>query len=149
MPAALGAFQIPLMGAVASLFLGAKLNSLLRKRGRLRQANLALALMMVGLLACVHFSFVRFPPILSSEQLAAAVARHYRTGDVVVVDGEYHEASSLNFYTRIPLRVLHEPTGEFVVRVQISGCAQCIRDGRLIGRLVEWLCNGVSLERSR
>jgi 4-amino-4-deoxy-L-arabinose transferase-like glycosyltransferase len=110
-PAALAAFRIPLMGAVASLFLGAKLNSVLRKRGRLRQANLALALMMVGLLACVHFSFVKFSPILSSEQLAAAIARHYRTGDVVVVDGEYHEASSLNFYTGIPLRVLHEPSG--------------------------------------
>jgi hypothetical protein len=27
------------------------------------------------------------------------------------VDGEYHQASTLNFYTGIPLRVLHEPSG--------------------------------------
>jgi hypothetical protein len=29
----------------------------------------------------------------------------------VVVDGEYHRASTLNFYLRVPLRVLHEPSG--------------------------------------
>lgn len=110
-PEALGAFRLPLVGAVASLFTGAVLNLFLRKRGRLRQANLALALMMVGLLACIHFSFVTFSPILSSEQLAVAIARHYRPGDVIIVDGEYHEASSLNFYTGIPLHVLHEPSG--------------------------------------
>ena len=28
-----------------------------------------------------------------------------------MVDGEYHQASTLNFYTGIPLRVLHEPSG--------------------------------------
>lgn len=110
-PEALRAFRIPLLGAIAALFLGAALNLFLRKRERLRQANLALALMMVGLLACVHFSFVTFSPILSSEQLAVAIARHYRAGDVIIVDGEYHEASSLNFYTGIPLRVLHETSG--------------------------------------
>jgi hypothetical protein len=72
---------------------------------------MALALMMVGLLASVHFAFVTFSPILSSHQLAVAIEQHYRPGDIVVVDGEYHEASTLNFYTGIPLRVLHEPSG--------------------------------------
>jgi 4-amino-4-deoxy-L-arabinose transferase-like glycosyltransferase len=110
-PEALGAFRIPLLGAIVSLLLGAALNFFLRMRGRLRQANLALALMMVGLLTCVHFSFVTFSPILSSKQLADAIERHYGAGDVIIVDGEYHEASSLNFYTGIPLRILHEPGG--------------------------------------
>jgi 4-amino-4-deoxy-L-arabinose transferase-like glycosyltransferase len=110
-PEALGAFRIPLLGAIASLFQGAALNFFLRRRDRLRQANLAMALMMVGLLACVHFSLVTFSPILSSKQLAVAIARHYRAGDVIIVDGEYHEASSLHFYTGVPLRVLHEPSG--------------------------------------
>jgi hypothetical protein len=72
---------------------------------------MALALMMVGLLACVHSAFVTFSPILSSHQLAVAVEQHYRPGDILVVDGEYHEASSLNFYTNISLRVLHQPSG--------------------------------------
>jgi 4-amino-4-deoxy-L-arabinose transferase-like glycosyltransferase len=110
-PAALGFFRIPLLGAIASLLMGAALSLFLRKRERLREANFALALMMVGLLACVHFSFVTFSPILSSRQLALAITRHYRPGDVIIVDGEYHEASSVNFYTGIPVHVLHEPSG--------------------------------------
>ena len=110
-PQALEAFQAPLLGAVISLFTGGALNWLLRKFGRPRYGNLALAAMMVGLLACVHFSFVTFSPILSSQRLALAIKQSYRPSDVIVVDGEYHEASTLNFYTGIPLRILHEPSG--------------------------------------
>jgi hypothetical protein len=110
-PQALGAFRAPLLGAVISLLLGSGLNWILRRRGRPSRGNVVLALMMVGLLACVHSAFVTFSPILSSHQLALAIQRRYRPGDVIVVDGEYHEASTLNFYTGIPLRVLHEPSG--------------------------------------
>jgi 4-amino-4-deoxy-L-arabinose transferase-like glycosyltransferase len=110
-PEAMGAFRVPLLGAVVSMFLGAGSNYLLRKRGRPGQGNMALALMMVGLLACVHSAFVTFSPILSSHQLAVAIEQQYRPGDILVVDGEYHEASTLNFYTGIPLRVLHAPSG--------------------------------------
>jgi hypothetical protein len=110
-PEAMGAFRVPLLGAVVSMFLGAGSNYLLRKRGRPGQGNMALALMMVGLLACVHAAFVTFSPILSSHPLAVAIEQHYRPGDILVVDGEYHEASTLNFYTGIPLRVLHAPSG--------------------------------------
>src|SRR5580698_629959 len=67
--------------------------------------------MMVGLLACVHAAFVTFNPILSSQQLAVAIQQRYQPGNVIVVDGQYHEASTLHFYTGIPLRVLHEPSG--------------------------------------
>ena len=67
--------------------------------------------MMVALLACVHSAFVTFSPILSSKQLALAIQKHYRPGDVVVIDGQYHQASSLNFYLPTPVRVLHEPSG--------------------------------------
>jgi len=110
-PQALGAFRGPLLGFVVSLALGAGLNWLFRKRGRFLAANTALALMMVGVLACVHAAFVTFSPILSSRQLAAAIQQRYQPGDVIVVDGEYSEASSLNFYTGVPLRVLHVPSG--------------------------------------
>lgn len=110
-PEAMGAFRAPLLGAVISLSLGAVLNWFLRRRGRPRRANLALAAMMVGLLACVHSAFVTFSPILSSRELAVAVQQHYRPGDLIVIDGQYHEASTLNFYTHVPLRILHEPSG--------------------------------------
>jgi hypothetical protein len=110
-PQALGAFRGPLLGAVISLLSGSALNWFLRKRGKPIQGNVALALMMVGLLACVHSAFVTFSPILSSRQLAAAIQRYYQPGDIIVVDGQYHEASTLNFYLGVPLRVLHEPSG--------------------------------------
>src|SRR5579863_6254915 len=110
-PQALGMFRAPLLGTSVCLLLGAGLNWFFRRRGHPVQGNAALVLMMIGLLACVHAAFVTFSPILSSQQLAAAIQQHYRPGDAIVVDGQYHEASSLNFYTGIPLRILHEPSG--------------------------------------
>jgi len=108
---ALGVFRGPLLGASLSLLFGTVLNWWMRRRGRPAWGNAALALMMVGLLTCVHVSFARFSPILSSHDLAVAIEKEYRPGDVIVIDGEYHLASTLNFYLRTPVRVLHAPSG--------------------------------------
>jgi hypothetical protein len=43
--------------------------------------------------------------------LVQPIRQYYRPGDAIVVDGEYHEASTINFYTGLPLLVLHEPSG--------------------------------------
>lgn len=110
-PQALGAFRGPLLGASLGLLLGTGFNWILRRRGRPREGNLALAVMMVGLLACVHSSFSTFSPILSSYKLAVAIRRQFRPGDVIVIDGQYHQASTLNFYTGVQVHVLHEPSG--------------------------------------
>jgi 4-amino-4-deoxy-L-arabinose transferase-like glycosyltransferase len=110
-PQALGAFRGPLLGFALALLLGTGLNWIFRQRGRPAQGNMALAVMMVALLACVHSAFVTFSPILSSKPLALEIGKHYRPGDIIAVDGEYENASTLNFYTGIPLRVLHEPGG--------------------------------------
>lgn len=110
-PQALGAFRRPLFIFVLSLFLGTGLNWLMRRRGRAREGNLALALMMIAVLACVHSAFVTFSPILSSKELALAIRKHYRPDDVVVVYGKYENGSSLNFYTGLPVRSLHKPDG--------------------------------------
>jgi 4-amino-4-deoxy-L-arabinose transferase-like glycosyltransferase len=110
-PQALGVFRTPLLGASLSLFFGTVLNWLFRRRGRPAWRNATLALMMVALLTCVHVSFARFSPILSSYDLAMAIKKEYKPGDLIVVDGQYHEASTLNFYTHVPLRILHEPSG--------------------------------------
>ena len=110
-PEALGMFRPQLIAAVVSLFVGAGANLLLRHRRKPEYGNMVLAAMMVALLACVHAAFVTFSPILSSRQLAVAIEKHYRPGDVVVIDGQYHEASTLNFYLRMPVEVLHDPSG--------------------------------------
>ena len=110
-PEALALFRGPLLGASLSLLFGTGMNWWMRRRARPALGNTALALMMICLLTCVHVSFARFSPILSSHDLAVAIQKEYQPGDVIVVDGEYHQASSLNFYTHVPLRVLHEPSG--------------------------------------
>jgi 4-amino-4-deoxy-L-arabinose transferase-like glycosyltransferase len=110
-PQALGMFRGPLLGASLALLLGTIVNWWMRRHRSVVAGNAALALMMVALLSCVHVSFSRFSPILSSHDLAVAIAAKFQPGDLIVVDGQYHEASTLNFYTHIPLRVLHDPSG--------------------------------------
>ena len=110
-PQALGAFRGPLLGASLGLFLGTGLNWTLRRHGRHLAGNIALAATMVVLLACIHSSFGTFSPILSSYELAEAIRKQFRPGDVIVIDGEYSDASTLNFYTGIQVHVLHEPSG--------------------------------------
>ena len=67
--------------------------------------------MMVALLACVHSAFGVFSPILSSQPLAKAIKAHYQPGDVIVVDGRYDQASTLNFYLQTRIRVFGAPSG--------------------------------------
>ena len=110
-PEALGMFRWELFGAVASLFIGAGMNLWLRYKRKPEYGNMLLAAMMVALLACVHSAFVIFSPILSSKPLAAAIQRRYQPGDVIVIDGQYHQASTLNYYLQTRVRVLHEPSG--------------------------------------
>jgi 4-amino-4-deoxy-L-arabinose transferase-like glycosyltransferase len=110
-PQALGIFRVPLLIALLCLLVGAGCNYVFRRRQRPAAGNFALAFMMVGLIAAVHSAFVKFSPILSSQPLAESIRQHYRPGDTIVVDGEYHQASTLNFYTGVPLRILHEPSG--------------------------------------
>ncbi|MBV9181127.1 MAG: glycosyltransferase family 39 protein [Acidobacteria bacterium] len=110
-PEALGMFRPQLIGAVLSLLIGSGLNLWFRYRRRPAWGNVALAAMMVGLLACVHAAFVTFSPVLSSKSLAAAIAKYHQPGDIVVIDGQYHQASTLNFYLRERVRVLHQPSG--------------------------------------
>jgi hypothetical protein len=110
-PQALGAFRAPLLGFVFALFVGAGLSWFFRRRGRAKAGNTALVGMMIVVLACVHSAFITFSPILSSKQLAQAISKTYHAGDLIVIDGEYENASTLNFYTGIPLRVLHARGG--------------------------------------
>jgi len=110
-PQALGVFRVPLLVTLFCLLLGAACNYAFRRRQQPVAGNFALALMMVGLIGAVHSAFVKFSPILSSQPLAESIRQNYRPGDTIVVDGEYHQASTLNFYTGVPLLVLHEPSG--------------------------------------
>lgn len=106
-PQALGVFRGPLVAVALALLLGTALNWYLRRRGSPIAGNLALAVMLVALLLGVHAAFVTFAPILSSKNLALTIERHYRPGDTIVINGEYEQGSTLNFYTGIPVHILH------------------------------------------
>lgn len=110
-PQALGAFRGSLLGVSLGFLFGTGLNWLLRRKGYPVWGNVALAAMMIVLLACIHSSFATFSPILSSYDLAEAIQKQFQPGDVIVIDGQYSEASTLNFYTGIQVHVLHEPSG--------------------------------------
>ncbi len=107
-PQALGVFRAPLLGVALALLLGTGLNWYLRRRDSPARGNMALAAMSVALLLCVHSAFVTFAPILSSKKLALVVEQQYRPGDTIVINGEYEQGSTLNFYTGIPVHILHE-----------------------------------------
>ena len=106
-PQALGAFRVPMLGVGLSLALGGIFAWLLRRRGWSMGSNLALAAATVAMLAFVHEGFVIFSPTISSYDLARAVERKWQGGDVIVIDGDYEDGSTLNYYTGHPVRVLN------------------------------------------
>jgi hypothetical protein len=117
----MGAFRVPLFGFSLAFLLGTLANWILRRRGRAGAGNVALVAMMVVLLACVRIAFGIFSPILSSKDLAMAIREQYRPGDQIVVIGLYENASSLNFYTGIPLHSLRAPGGNMWYGTQFPG----------------------------
>jgi 4-amino-4-deoxy-L-arabinose transferase-like glycosyltransferase len=120
-PQAMGAFRAPLFWFSLAFLVGTFANCLLRRRGRTEAGNAALAVMMIVLLACVRIAFGIFSPILSSKDLALAIQEQYRPGDQIVLIGLYENASTLNFYTGIPLHSLRPPGGNMWYGTQFPG----------------------------
>jgi hypothetical protein len=120
-PQAMGAFRVPLFGFSLAFLSGALANWIFRRRGRTAAGNIALALMATVLLVCVHIAFGIFSPIISSKDLAMAIREQYKPGDQIVVTGLYENASTLNFYTGIPLHSLHAPGGNMWYGTQFPG----------------------------
>jgi 4-amino-4-deoxy-L-arabinose transferase-like glycosyltransferase len=120
-PQAMGAFRVPLFGFSLAFLLGTLANWMLRRRARAGAGNAALAAMMVVVLACVRIAFGIFSPIISSKDLAMAIRGQYRPGDQIVVSGLYENASTLNFYTGLPLHSLHTPGGNMWYGTQFPG----------------------------
>lgn len=120
-PQAMGAFRLPLFGFSLAFLVGTLANYVFRRRGQAGAGNFALAAMAVVLLACVRIAFGIFSPILSSKDLAMAIREQYRPGDQIVVIGLYENASSLNFYTGLPLHSLRAPGGNMWYGTQFPG----------------------------
>jgi len=102
-----GIFHTPLWEIGAVILLGTGFGWWFRKRGSPYKGNLAIGVMMVGVLFCVHQAFITFSPELSSKPLAMAIAQRYEPGQIIVLNGEYAWGSTLNFYTGVPLHMLN------------------------------------------
>jgi 4-amino-4-deoxy-L-arabinose transferase-like glycosyltransferase len=99
---ALGLFRLPLALAAAALFLGPLCSFLLRKKNRPHAATLSLAAGAFGFLLAAHLGLQTFAPVLSSQQLAAAIAPQLHADDLIVIHQEYEFASTLGFYLQRP-----------------------------------------------
>ena len=112
---ALGLFRLPLALAALSLFLGPLAAFLLRRRARPHAANLALAAGAFGFLLAANLGLQTFAPVLSSAQLAEAIAPQVRPNDLIVLHGEYEAGSTLAFYLQRPNSYAPRPnTAQFL-----------------------------------
>jgi 4-amino-4-deoxy-L-arabinose transferase-like glycosyltransferase len=100
--AALSLFRWPLALAAAALLVGPLASYLLRRRNRPHGATLALAAAAFAFLLAADLGLQTFAPVLSSQQLAAAIAPQIQPDDLVVIHQEYEFASTLGFYLRRP-----------------------------------------------
>lgn len=96
---AMSMFRGPLIGTALAFFFGAGLNWFLRRLGTRGAANWVLAAMMIVFIQCAHVALGVFAPVLGSKPLATAIQRELQLGEQIICDGEYANASSVNFYT--------------------------------------------------
>jgi hypothetical protein len=99
---ALGLFRLPLALAAASLFLGPLASYILRRRAQPHAATVALAAGAFGFLLAAHLGLQSFAPVLSSQQLADAIAPQLHPDDLIVIHQEYEYGSTLGFYLQRP-----------------------------------------------
>jgi 4-amino-4-deoxy-L-arabinose transferase-like glycosyltransferase len=95
---AMGAFRRPLVLAAIALFGGTLANWLCRRNYKPHAANLWLAAATFVFLTAAHLGLQIFSPVLTSRQLANAIAPELKPTDLIVIHGEYESASTLGFY---------------------------------------------------
>jgi 4-amino-4-deoxy-L-arabinose transferase-like glycosyltransferase len=99
---AMSAFHDPLIVAAVAFFLGTFGNWLCRAHYKPNAANLWLVGATFAFLLAAHIGLQIFSPILTSRQLAAAIAPELKPDDLIVINGEYESGSSLGFYLHRP-----------------------------------------------
>jgi 4-amino-4-deoxy-L-arabinose transferase-like glycosyltransferase len=99
---AMGAFRDPLLLTAIALFGGTLANWLLRRNYKPHVANLCLAAATFAFLLAAHLGLQIFSPVLTSRQLANAIAPELKPTDLIVIHGEYESASTLGFYLHRP-----------------------------------------------
>jgi 4-amino-4-deoxy-L-arabinose transferase-like glycosyltransferase len=99
---AMGAFRSPLLLTAIALFVGTFANWLCRRDYKPHTGNLWLAAATFTFLLAAHTGLQIFSPVLTSYQLARAIAPELKPDDIIIIHGEYESASSLGFYLQRP-----------------------------------------------
>ena len=99
---AMGAFRCPLALTAVAMLGGTLLSYVARQRFDPAMGTYALAAGAFLFLFAAHAGLVTFSPVLSSAQLARAIAPQVKPGDLVVINGEYEAGSTLGFYLGRP-----------------------------------------------
>jgi 4-amino-4-deoxy-L-arabinose transferase-like glycosyltransferase len=97
---AMGAFRTPLLITAFALFGGALANWFCRRDYKPHLGNLWLTAATFAFLLAAHIGLQTFSPVLTSRQLASAIAPELKPDDIIVIHGEYESASTLGFYLR-------------------------------------------------
>jgi len=104
---AFGFFRVPLWTMAISLLVATGVPLWLKMRGRAFAANVVLAVGMCGVLGSVHEGLRIFYPILGTEPLARVIQQNWKPDARIVIDGEYSNGDSINFYTGQPVYMLN------------------------------------------
>jgi hypothetical protein len=96
---ALGLFRGPLAAVAIGLAVVGIFSAILRHKGHLYAANLAIAAGMTITLLAAHTGLSRFNPTLGSKDLARSISAVLQPGDLIVLDGELTTGSTILFYT--------------------------------------------------
>ena len=91
--------------------------------------------MMIALLYCMHLGLLVFEPVLSSKQLALAIQKEYRPGEIIVINGEYEGGSTLNFYTGIQVHILNGRSANLRYGSLFPDAPQIFEDDNSFARL--------------
>lgn len=106
--AAMGLFRGPLAAVALSMLVIGLGSYAVRRRGWNVAANLMLAAAMTVILLAAHEGLVRFYPIIGSKGLAVAINNAGVTpDDQIILDGELTSGSSVIFYTRHQVHLIH------------------------------------------
>ncbi len=133
--AAMGAVRVPLLITAAALVAGVTGNLIFRRRNKIRLANCFLAGMMVFILIAAHVALNTFSPLVSSAILAEAIKPEVGSGDAIVINGRYEDASAMGFYLEHPLRMLNGRDGDLWYGSFFSDAPAAFEDNASLAKL--------------
>jgi 4-amino-4-deoxy-L-arabinose transferase-like glycosyltransferase len=134
-PRSLAELRVPVIGTALTFLLGTGASLLLRFRGKHVASNVSLALMMAAFFFFARMSLAAFDPYLSSRALAEAIDREYRPGDTIVINGEYEDGSSINFYTRKMVYILNGRSANLEYGSYFQDAPQIFMDDGALAKL--------------